>query len=170
MILILPCSANEILSCLVKKGFRVEYENITENTELESLEHFLNWSISAWVKQSREVNDWVFHNRRFCQIFTQGTTKKNLQKLPPVGFETRTSGSSGKCLTNWAKSTFSCNLESSSVLMCVLILISLLFAWPQDFGEWLGTFVRSRPGLDSLVGGFCSKNDAFGTFVISILF
>ena len=29
--------------------------------------------------------------------------KKNRQKLPTVGFETRTSGSSGQCLTNWAR-------------------------------------------------------------------
>ena len=29
--------------------------------------------------------------------------KKFLQKLLPVGIETRTSGSSGQCLTNWAR-------------------------------------------------------------------
>ena len=29
--------------------------------------------------------------------------KKIRQKLPPVGIETRTSGSSGQCLTNWAR-------------------------------------------------------------------
>ena len=50
---------------------------------------------------------WVFHDRRFCQniwqIFTQGRAKKNCQKLPPVGIETRTSGSLGQCLTNWAR-------------------------------------------------------------------
>ena len=39
--------------------------------------------------------------------------KKICQKLPPVGFETRSSGSSDQCLTNWAKSTFSCQPESS---------------------------------------------------------
>ena len=50
---------------------------------------------------------WVFHDRRFCQIiwqiFTQGKAKKNSSKIAPVGIETRTSGSSGQCLTNWAR-------------------------------------------------------------------
>ena len=50
---------------------------------------------------------WVFHDRRFCQIiwqiFTQGRANRIRQKLPPVGIETRTSGSSGQCLTNWAR-------------------------------------------------------------------
>ena len=39
--------------------------------------------------------------------------KKIRPKLPPMGFETRTSGSSGQCLTNRAKSTFSCQPGSS---------------------------------------------------------
>ena len=47
-------------------------------------------------------NIWVFHDRRSCQIiwqiFTQERAKKIHQKLPPVGFETRTSRSSGNAL------------------------------------------------------------------------
>ena len=40
--------------------------------------------------------------------------QKNIrQKLPPVGIETRTSGSRRQCFTNWAKSTFSYQPESS---------------------------------------------------------
>ena len=70
---------------------------------------------------------WVFHDRRFCQIiwqiFTQGRAKKNHQKLPPVGFETSTSSSSGQCFTNWAKSAFSCQPESSWLLCSHALLI-----------------------------------------------
>ena len=50
---------------------------------------------------------WVFHDRRFCQIiwqiFIQGREKEFRQKLPSAGIETRTSRSSGQCLTNWAR-------------------------------------------------------------------
>ena len=56
---------------------------------------------------SSSCHNWVFHDRRFCQIiwqiFTQARAKKNRQKLLPVGIETRTSRSSGQCLTNWAR-------------------------------------------------------------------
>ena len=50
---------------------------------------------------------WVFQDRRFCQIiwqiFHREEQKKFRQKFPPVAFETRTSRSSGQCLTNWAR-------------------------------------------------------------------
>ena len=82
---------------------------------------YLNYqNLSYVVMHLSKVDNWVFHDRRFCQIiwqiFTQGRAKKIHQKLPPVGFETRSSGSSGQCLTNWAKSTFSCQPESSRPL------------------------------------------------------
>ena len=61
--------------------------------------------------------NWVCHDRHSCQIIwqisTQGRAKKICQKLHPVGYETRTSRSSGQCLTNQAKLTFSCQPESS---------------------------------------------------------
>ena len=52
-----------------------------------------------------------------------GKRKKIKQKLPPVGIETRTSGSSGQCSTNWAKSTFSFHPESSWPLKSHALLI-----------------------------------------------
>ena len=56
---------------------------------------------------TKRLSIWFFHDRRFCQIiwqiFTQGKAKKIHQKLPPVGIETRTSISSGQCLTNWTR-------------------------------------------------------------------
>ena len=51
--------------------------------------------------------NWVFHDRRFCQIiwqiFTQGRAKKFIKNCPQLEIETRTSGSSGQCLANWVR-------------------------------------------------------------------
>ena len=53
-----------------------------------------------------------FFTIRICQIIWQiwSYTEQNKfrQKLPPMGFELTTSGSSVSCFANWAKSLFGC--------------------------------------------------------------
>ena len=100
--------------------------------------------------------NWVFHDRRFCQIiwqiYTQGRAKKYRQKLPSVGIETRTSGSSGQCLTNWARQE-SVGQEISEVsfvclmhhFTCWTLFISRAWSIEHDFikamkiqaGNWM---------------------------------
>ena len=77
-----------------------------------NIEHsvFSNWSF--WKKILHEWRNIKFYQLSFSryafcqiiwQIFTQRRAKKNRQKLPPVGIETRTTGSWGQCFTNWAR-------------------------------------------------------------------
>ena len=89
----------------------------------------LPWlTFSCWIFLSLRSKacdaNWVFHDRRFChiiwQIFTHGRAKKNCQKLPPLGIETRTSGSSGQCSTNWARKEIYGQEISEVSLVCFM--------------------------------------------------
>ena len=54
--------------------------------------------------------------------------KKNRQKLPPVGIKTRNSGSSGQCLTNWARQeSVGQGISEVSFVLCTAFTCWTLF-------------------------------------------
>ena len=66
---------------------------------------------------------WYVFSSDYLTYFLHREEKENRQNLPPVRIEPRTSGSSCQCSTNWAKSTFSCQPESSWPLQSHVLLI-----------------------------------------------
>ena len=119
-----------ISSLLIVQVYKIPIQILNSEQRINRSKYFFNsdlryilefdYNLQGSLVREARLLILLFHDTHFCQIiwqiFTQGRAKKNCQKLSPIGIEPMTSGSSCQCSTNWAKSTFSCQPESSSPL------------------------------------------------------